>query len=53
MIECRATQVRRRAKNIVARYELRFFQEDREVYEGDQTAMWLKVDEGEEASAAE
>jgi 3-hydroxymyristoyl/3-hydroxydecanoyl-(acyl carrier protein) dehydratase len=50
-ISCRATQVRRRAKNIVARYELRFLQGGVEVYEGDQTAMWIRVEDGD-ASAS-
>lgn len=45
-IECQATKVRRGAKRIVARYDLRFFQGERLVYVGDQTAMWLKVEEG-------
>jgi len=49
VIECRATSVRRRSKSIVARYDLRFLQEDREIYEGDQTAMWIKVEEGDAA----
>lgn len=43
-ISCRATRVRRGKGNIVARYDLRFFQGGKEVYEGDQTAMWLKVE---------
>jgi predicted thioesterase len=46
-IACRATQVRRRAKSIVARYDLRFYQDGKEIYEGDQTAMWIKVEEGD------
>jgi len=44
-ITCRATSVRTRAKQIVARYDLRFTQGDTVVYEGDQTAMWLKVED--------
>lgn len=51
VIECRATQLRRRAKNIVARYDLRFMQGNREIYEGDQTAMWIKVEDGDVAPA--
>jgi hypothetical protein len=49
-IVCKATTVRARAKNVVARYDLRFFQAGKEVYEGDQTAMWLKVEEAAHAS---
>ena len=43
-IECQATRVRRREKSVVARYDLRFTQEGAEVYRGDQTAMWMRVE---------
>jgi len=39
------TQMRRGAKQIVARYEFEFTQSGKVVYEGDQTAMWIKIDE--------
>lgn len=52
VIECQAKQVRRRERSIMARYDLRFTQLDKEVYFGDQTAMWMKVDPGAEAPAA-
>lgn len=45
-IECQTTKVRRGSKRIVARYDLRFYQGSNLVYVGDQTAMWLKVEEG-------
>jgi len=45
-IECQATKVRRGARRIVARYDLKFYQGAQLVYVGDQTAMWLKVEEG-------
>jgi hypothetical protein len=45
VIECRATQVRRGSKNILARYAFRFHQKDTLVYEGDQTAMWMNMNE--------
>ena len=45
VIEIRATHSRRTATKILARYELRFTQADRLVYEGDQTALWMKVPE--------
>jgi hypothetical protein len=51
-IECKATMVRRGSRRVVARYELRFTQAGREVYEGDQTAMWLRVVEGETLDGA-
>jgi acyl-CoA thioesterase FadM len=44
-ITCTATKVRRGASRIVARYDFRFEQAGTLVYEGDQTAMWLKIDE--------
>lgn len=44
-ITCKATRVRRRTKTIVARYDLLFTQQGKPVYEGDQTAMWMKVEE--------
>lgn len=44
-LECAATRVRRGPTRIVARYDLRFRQGGKLVYEGDQTAMWIKVDE--------
>ncbi|MBX7193081.1 MAG: hypothetical protein K1X94_13525 [Sandaracinaceae bacterium] len=45
-IECQATKVRKGSKRIVARYDLRFYQGSNLVYVGDQTAMWLKIEEG-------
>ncbi len=45
-IECQATKVRKGTKRIVARYDLRFYQGSNLVYVGDQTAMWLKIEEG-------
>jgi hypothetical protein len=38
------THVRRGTKNILARYGFEFTQGDKLVYEGDQTAMWQRVD---------
>jgi len=48
-IDCRSTRVRRGAARILARYELRFLQGDTLVYEGDQTALWMKVRVGDAA----
>lgn len=53
VVECTAKQVRRTAKQILARYDLRFTQNDVLVYEGDQTALWMKVDDGERAERVE
>ena len=44
-ISCRATKVRRRDKTMLGRYDLHFTQEGELVYEGDQTAMWMKVED--------
>jgi hypothetical protein len=38
------TQVRRGAKSVLARYEFEFKQGDKLIYEGDQTAMWQRVE---------
>lgn len=38
------TRTRRGDKNIMARYSFEFSQADKLVYEGDQTAMWMKVE---------
>jgi hypothetical protein len=40
-IECHATQLRRRATNVLARYSFRFHQGSTLIYEGDQTAFWI------------
>ena len=45
LIECRSTKLRRGATSVLARYAFRFLQEDQLVYEGDQTALWMRVDE--------
>jgi 3-hydroxymyristoyl/3-hydroxydecanoyl-(acyl carrier protein) dehydratase len=45
MLECTVTQIRKRATRVIARYAFRFTQGDKIIYEGDQTAMWLKIDE--------
>jgi hypothetical protein len=44
-LECSVTKIRKRDTRVVARYGFRFFQKGTIIYEGDQTAMWLKVDE--------
>ena len=45
VLEARATQCRRGELRVLTRYEIKFFQGDKLVYEGDQTAWWMKVDE--------
>lgn len=44
-LECTVTQIRQRDTRVVARYAFRFFQGEKIIYEGDQTAMWMRVDE--------
>jgi 3-hydroxymyristoyl/3-hydroxydecanoyl-(acyl carrier protein) dehydratase len=44
LLECKATQMRRTPKQVLARYDFRFTQEGVLVYEGDQTALWRKID---------
>ncbi len=46
-LECRGTQIRKGSKSVLARYAFRFFQGETLVYEGDQTAMWSLVTEGD------
>jgi hypothetical protein len=43
-LECKATQVRQTPKSVLGRYDFRFFQAGTLVYEGDQTALWSKVE---------
>ena len=45
VLECKATQVRRGEETVFARYRFRFSQEQTLVYEGDQSAMWMKTKE--------
>jgi hypothetical protein len=44
VLTCQATKVRRMRASIVARYQFRFVQAGRSVYEGDQTAVWTRPD---------
>jgi hypothetical protein len=43
ILECKHTQLRRGEKQILTRYDLRFTQNGTLIYEGDQTALWMKV----------
>ena len=43
-LECRATQLRRTPTSVLGRYDFRFTQAGTLVYEGDQTALWSKID---------
>ncbi|MCA9601557.1 MAG: hypothetical protein R3A78_08570 [Polyangiales bacterium] len=43
-IEVTCTKHRRTPKQILGRYDLRFHQNGKLVYEGDQTALWLRID---------
>ncbi|MFO0676904.1 MAG: hypothetical protein U0169_10235 [Polyangiaceae bacterium] len=46
VLECKAKQVRKGDKNVLARYDFRFTQGTTLVYEGDQTAFWARVQDG-------
>lgn len=50
-IECQASMVRKGSKRTLARYDIRLYQGETLVYVGDQTAMWLKIEEGAEMPA--
>lgn len=43
ILECTKKQLRRGEKQVLARYDFRFTQKDNVVYEGDQTALWMKI----------
>jgi hypothetical protein len=43
-LACKATQVRKTPTSVLARYDFHFVQEGTLVYEGDQTALWSKVE---------
>jgi 3-hydroxymyristoyl/3-hydroxydecanoyl-(acyl carrier protein) dehydratase len=43
VLEGKATQIRRGEASVLARYVFKFTQKDTLVYEGDQTALWMKM----------
>jgi hypothetical protein len=45
LLEATTTKMRRGPSQIFARYDFRFTQRDRLVYESDQSAMWMRIDE--------
>jgi len=45
IIEAKATRMRESATQVFARYNFTFMQGDTLVYEGDQSAMWSKIDD--------
>jgi hypothetical protein len=47
LIECRASRVRKGPRRVLGRYEFRFTQAGKLVYSGDQTAIFMKLVEGE------
>ncbi|MBW2462017.1 MAG: hypothetical protein JRH11_10245 [Deltaproteobacteria bacterium] len=47
--DCHTTKVRKGSTKTLARYEFEFRQGDTVVYVGDQTALWLRIDEAEAA----
>ena len=51
ILEGTATKVRRRAKQIFARYRFRFTQGESEVYVSEQAAMWMRVEASDQPEA--
>ena len=43
LITCSATQLRKGSSRVLGRYDFRFTQGEKLVYEGDQTAMFMRV----------
>lgn len=43
ILECKATSMRKSEDTLFARYSFKFFQGPTQVYEGDQSALWMKV----------
>jgi hypothetical protein len=44
LLECEATRVRKTPKSVLGRYVFRFVQGGELIYEGDQTALWTRVE---------
>lgn len=44
-LECQATDMRRSDTRVFAKYSFKFYQGETLVYEGEQAALWLKVDD--------
>ena len=53
VLDCRATKVRQRSTQTFARYTFTFTQGETVVYESDQSAMWMKIDEGTALSTSQ
>jgi hypothetical protein len=45
LLECEATRVRKTPKSVLGRYVFRFTQGGELIYEGDQTALWTRVED--------
>ncbi len=43
ILECKAKAMRKGKDTLFARYDFRFFQGPTQIYEGDQSALWMKV----------
>jgi hypothetical protein len=46
ILEATATRIRALGNKIFARYDMKFTQGEKLVYEGDQSALWLKIEDG-------
>jgi 3-hydroxymyristoyl/3-hydroxydecanoyl-(acyl carrier protein) dehydratase len=49
-LTCIPTQLRRGDKTVLARYDFKFYQGETLVYEGDQTALFTRIEEGASAT---
>ena len=45
VLECKAKQTRKMQKSVFCRYDFVFSQGTTRIYEGDQSAMWMRPDE--------
>jgi len=49
ILECKAVRQRKRGHRLLVQYQFHFYQDEKLVYEGEQTALWMKVPEGQTA----
>ena len=52
ILEGKVTQVRKSETNVFARYAFEFFQNEKLVYTGEQSAMWMRIDKNKEITAS-
>ncbi len=52
VLECRGTQIRKGSQRTLGKYSFKFTQNDKLVYESEQTALWVKVPDDAKAPVA-